>query len=112
MNDLAIKDTEISRVAAATAAFLDAPPDEIEVEVVAPMSDGISHVRIFTHGRLGYQLEDDIKLAKALSQRLESPVYAWPDEPEWALDEYVDGTFSRRLEIDETGDTDVFIDKP
>lgn len=111
MNDLAIKDTEISRVAAATAAFLDAPLDEIEVEVVAPMSDGVSYICVYTSGRLGHDLEDDIKLAAGLSKLLDCPVFIAADQEE-TLDEYVDGVFSRRLEIDESGETAVFVDKP
>lgn len=111
MNDVVLRTDEIKRVAPAAAAFLGIPLEEIVVLTVSVMSDGFSHISVGTNGRIQDSMEGDAMLAAELSKSLGCPVLS-VSEMDDMLDEYVDGVFSRRLEIDESGETAVFIDKP
>ena len=102
MNTILVKKTALGRVTAAVAEFLDAPHGEIEL-LGAPreVCGGLVVITVGTRGRIGFQVEDDKRLATGLSKLIDSPVYVEAGEEEDFLAEYIDGECVRLVRYDE-----------
>ena len=111
MNTIAVKKTELGHVTAAVAEFLDAPHDEIELlGDPREVCGGLVIITVGTRGRIGFEVEDDKRLAAGLSKLIDSPVYVEAGEEEDFLAEYIDGECVRLVRYSDEVDEDMFID--